>query len=280
MVDETYITIKPKLDTLRKYIAYYYFNTSEEKNYTKEYIFYPHFRNAITVYKHSKISFSDNRSTVTPNSKKALEIIYTGIHSQSRIGKIHAPFDKIGIVFQPLGINNFISESLSAIVTEDPKSDFDYFGNELNKTLEQVYALSDPKEKVYELDCFFDARIQPFKDQRLLKAIDLMFDSHLGVSEISETLNISRKTLQRLFKKHLNCAPKEFSNLIKFRKAIDIYQKQKPALTDLAYQNDYYDQSDFIKHFKKVTGFNPKQFFGNLSHLGSEDTFWTVLNSK
>lgn len=280
MVDETYITIKPKRDKVSEYIAYYYFNTSEEKNYTKEYIFYPHFRNAITVYKHSKISFSDNRSTVTPNQKKALEIIYTGIHSQSRIGKIHAPFDKIGIVFHPLGINNFISEPLSTIVTEDPKPDFDYFGNELNKTLEQVYALSNPKDKVYELDRFFEARIQPFKDQRLLKAIDLMFDRQLGVSEISETLNISRKTLQRLFKKHLNCAPKEFSNLIKFRKAIDIYQKQKPALTDLAYQNDYYDQSDFIKHFKKVTGFNPKQFFGSLSHLGSEDTFWTVLNSK
>ena len=280
MVDETYITLKPKANVLRPYIAYYYFNASEEKNYCKEYMFYPHYRNAITVYKNSEISFADNRSTVVPNPNKTFEIIYTGIHLTSRIGKIHAPFDKIGIVFQPLGMNNFIKEALSSIVTEDPKADFNYFGDAFVKTLEQVYEYADPKQKVLVLDTFFESRIQPFAETRLLKAIDLMFDDQLGILEISEALQMSRKTLHRLFQKHLNCAPKEFSNLIKFRKAINTYQEYKPALTDLAYRNDYYDQSDFIKHFKKVTGFNPKRFFGNLSHLGTEDTFWTVLNAK
>ncbi|OUS01495.1 hypothetical protein A9Q86_06870 [Flavobacteriales bacterium 33_180_T64] len=179
-----------------------------------------------------------------------------------------------------MGINNFISKPLSTIVTECPKPDFDYFGDEFKNILENVYKTTDTSEKVNLLDLFFASKIKPFDDERLLKAIHLLFEKERSIAEISETIVINRKTLLRLFKKHLNCSPKEFSNLIKFRKALNTYQEHKPALTDLAYRNDYYDQSDFIKHFKKVTGFNPKKFFTDLSHLGTEDTFWTLLNSK
>lgn len=280
MPKETYKTLKPKSDVLSKYIAYYYFNTSKENDYTKSYIFYPHYRNSITVYQNSEMSFNGNSSKVIPNKNKDFEITYTGIHPSSRTGKIIAPFNKIGIVFQPLGLNNFMVESLSSIITEVPKSNFNYFGNDFVSILDQVYKTTDFDKKVNVLDSFFELKIQPFKDNRLIEAVDLMFKGDLNVLEISEALNINRKTLLRIFNKHLNCSPKEFSNLVKFRKAINTYQEHKPALTDLAYQNDYYDQSDFIKHFKKVTGFNPKKFFGNLSHLGTEDTFWTLLKSK
>lgn len=280
MLQETYTTLKPKSDLLSKYIAYYYFNTSLEKNHTKSFIFYPHYRNSITVYKNAEITFNHNSSKVIPNKDRDFEITYTGIQSNSRTGKIIAPFDKIGIVFQPLGLNNFITEPLSTIITENPKSNFNYFGNDFVHVLNQVYKTTDFNKKVNLLDAFFMQKIEPFQDNRLIQAIDLMFKGDLSMLEISETLNISRKTLLRIFKKHLNCSPKEFANLVKFRKAINTYQEHKPTLTDLAYQNDYYDQSDFIKHFKKVTSFNPKKFFGNLSHLGTEDTFWTVLKSK
>lgn len=280
MAKETYITLKPKHEALNPYIAYYYFNASQADGYIKEYIFYPHYRNALTVYKNSEISFTAKTSMVTPKPDKPFELIYTGIHSEARTGKILAPFDKIGIVFQPLGINNLFPEALSTVIKESPTSDLNYFGSHFIETLEHVYATGQPANKVQLLNDFFVSHIHPFQEERLLKAIDLIFNKGLGVAEISDALNIHRKTLLRLFQKHLNCSPKEFSNVVKFRKAINTYQEHKPALTNLAYRNDYYDQSDFIKHFKKITGFNPKKFFSNLSHLGTEDTFWTLLNSK
>ncbi len=243
-------------------------------------MFYPHYRNALTIYNNSEISFTDKGSTVLPKADKDFEIIYTGIHLQSRTGKILAPFDKIGVVFQALGINHFIDEPLSKIMPKSPKSDFNYFGNTFHEHLDNVYNTSDLDEKVTLLDAFFESQCHPFEEQRLLHAVTFMFKEEMSIFKISEALKISRKTLLRLFQKHLNCSPKDFSNLVKFRKAIEIYQESKPSLTDLAYLNDYYDQSDFIKHFKKVTGFNPKKFFCNLSHLGTEDTFWTLLKTK
>jgi len=197
------------------------------------------------------------------------------------VGKIQTPFNKIGIVFQPLGINNFIEFPLCKVIDESPKANFDYFGDSFNITLHQVYATDIIEQKVNLLDGFFINMLNPFKEERLNDAVRLIFEKELAVQQLSDTLGMNRKTLFRLFKKHLNCAPKEFLTIVKFRKALNLYQRQdhKPQLTAFAYENEYYDQSDFIKHFKKVTGFNPKKFFSNISHLGSEDTFWTLLGN-
>lgn len=279
-VKTQYISIKPNHSDLQNYIAYYYFNYSEVEGFCKQFIFYPHYRNALTIYKNSKISFGAKSSHVTPDKNKDFEIIYTGIHLQSRTGKIEAPFNKIGIVFQALGINNFLKVPLNEVIIESPKSDFNYFGNDFNRSLETVYKTKCIDEKVNALDDFFIRELRVLKETRIIEAVNFLLNEDLTIQYLSEKLNISRKTLLRLFKKHLNCSPKEFHTLVKFRKALETYQYENPSLTDLAYSNGYYDQSDFIKHFKKVTGFNPKKFFDDLSHLGTEDTFWTVLNSK
>lgn len=276
---EHYISVKPSSKSLQKYIAYYYFNFSNQEDYKKRYIFYPHFRNAITVYKRSKISFSKTGSTVVPDASKEFEIIYTGIHNQSRIGEINAPFDKIGIVFQPLGINNFLSEPFSDVIKESPINDFNYFGHNFEIALKKVYNTNNVDEKVAALDAFFKDELNPLAETRIIKAVNYLFEEDLTIQELSEKLQLSRKTVLRLFRKHLNCSPKEFSNLVKFRKAIEIYQKGNSNFTELAHANKYYDQSDFIKHFKKATGFNPKKFFSGISHLGTEDTFWTLLKN-
>ena len=152
---EHYISVKPSSKSLQNYIAYYYFNFSNRDDYKKRYIFYPHFRNAITVYKRSKISFSKTGSIVMPDASKEFEIIYTGIHNESRTGEINAPFDKIGIVFQPLGINNFMKLPFGDVVSENPIKDFDYFGNSFEVALKKVYDTNDVDEKVAVLDAFF-----------------------------------------------------------------------------------------------------------------------------
>jgi YesN/AraC family two-component response regulator len=75
---------------------------------------------------------------------------------------------------------------------------------------------------------------------------------------------------------------KEYLDIVRFRKALNMYQtiEKKPLLTSIALENGYYDQSEFIKHFKKVTGYNPKKLFKNIQHLGNEDTFWTLIENK
>ncbi len=277
---EHYTTLKPLNSQLHGYIAYYYFDYSDKEDNQKRYIFYPHYKNALTIYKNSRVSFGKNSSTVLFDTNKEFEIIYTGIQTESRFAKINTPFNKVGIVFQPLGLNNFLGITLSEITVMNPKANFNYFGNTFEKVLKEVFEAKKDEEKVSVLDAFFVNQLNPFTEKRLIEALDLIFDQELSIQELSHHLKINRKTLFRLFKKHLNCSPKEFATIVKFRKALNLYhsKENKPQLTEVAYLNDYYDQSDFIKNFKKVTGFNPKKFFLNISHLGNQDTFWTIMD--
>jgi AraC-like DNA-binding protein len=52
---------------------------------------------------------------------------------------------------------------------------------------------------------------------------------------------------------------------------------QNSKLTDLAYQFNYYDQSDFINQFRKITGINPKNLFKKVKHFGNENLFWKKI---
>jgi AraC-like DNA-binding protein len=40
-----------------------------------------------------------------------------------------------------------------------------------------------------------------------------------------------------------------------------LLNQQAGNLTEIAYDNDYFDQSHFIKDFKEFTGVSPKEFY-------------------
>ena len=99
----------------------------------------------------------------------------------------------------------------------------------------------------------------------------------IRVEELSEELGANRKTLLRLFKKHLCCSVEEYKKLVMFRNALNYAQKagENTTLTDVALYSLYYDQAHYIKHFKSVTGQSPKALLSKLTDLGShEEVYW------
>jgi YesN/AraC family two-component response regulator len=47
-------------------------------------------------------------------------------------------------------------------------------------------------------------------------------------------------------------------------------------LTDVAYESNYYDQSYFIKEYKKLTGTKPNAFFNSVRILTEEKVIWQL----
>ena len=185
------------------------------------------------------------------------------------------------MVFNPLGINSFIKNTTLSKITERG-THFDYFGIDFEKCLDAVYKEQEIEKKVDVLNSYFTSKIENFQNDIIEKSLELIHssDEKINVKYISEKLSIHRRTLLREFNKHLCCGVKTYIDVVKFRKAFTWYQTSdiKPNISSLSYDFNYFDQSEFVKHFKKITKSNPTKLLKEIKHLGNEDTYWKVIN--
>ena len=83
------------------------------------------------------------------------------------------------------------------------------------------------------------------------------------LKELCTRQGCSQRQLQKKFKRHLGLGPKEFSIIIKLRKAIDdlaFTENSTQTLTRLAISNHFYDQAHFNHTFQSIVKTSPKKF--------------------
>ena len=283
-MNKNFITSQPQDSLVKKLIAYYYFHKNETENHREKFIYYPNYQNALTIYKQSNVKYHNNSSFAFPDKKTPFYIAFSGVENNPRVAEIKAPFNKIGVVFKPLGLNQLVKGQLASYIGSTSDKRFSYFDEDIFPTCKELYSSEKIDDKVELLDKYFSKHYLGFSESHLIKAVFLLTEAqeNINVQELALKLGIHRKTLLRIFQKHLNCTVKDYISIVKFRRALNDYQNadEKPQLIHLAYENNYYDQSEFINHFKKTTGFNPKKLLKNLEHLGNEDTFFTFLDSE
>ncbi|MFT5601214.1 MAG: AraC-like DNA-binding protein [Flavobacteriales bacterium] len=279
-MDGTFISRSPKSEKLFGFISHYYFHESKNSNDQNAFFYYPNTKNALTIYKNSKLEVVQGSHTRTTPSDPGYSFNYAQLFNSIGKAEIIGAFNRVGVVFEPMGLNHFVSEDLSNVINKGININFNYFKDSLSGVLDLVYSEENIEIKVELLDEYFISQFVGFKEKRLLQIRDMVIrsESKLTVNELSSQLDISRKTLLRMFKRHLDCTPTEYLTLMQFRKAIEIYNASKgdTSLTNVALDSLYCDQSSFIHHFKKVTNFNPKEFFKNVAQFGNHPTFWIL----
>lgn len=275
--EDNFITLKPNSEKISRYISYYYFHSSDDENYNKSFVFYPNNKHALTVYKSSEVKLDSSQSNINPSTKLNLNPIYSVNKDKSIKVNINGCFDKLGIVFNPLGINFFIDKPLNEIFTKDFNF-FPHFGEKFKEVLVEIFSEKDFQIKASLLDDFFEKQFIEFDEPILKRSVREIIKRNGGikVAELSEILDVNRKTLLRLFKKHTNMSVEEYRKMVMFRQAFNYFHQNKEnnSLTDVALFSMYYDQAHFIKHFKSITQETPTTLLSKISHLGKEDTYW------
>lgn len=268
--------MRPKDALVSKYISSYYFHSSDSADFRKKFFFYPNYRHAITIYKGSDVLFNDEGSFVNPSTVNKIGIYYSINTDKNFKVELTGIFNKIGIVFNPLGINHFTNCALSESFIP-PFGNFSHFGESFNEVLGLAFNEADAENKSALLDSFFRARYRPFEEPVVKAAVKEILESNgaVKVEELSLKTGVNRKTLLRLFKKHLCCSVEEYKKMVMFRNALNYSQQagEGITLTDVALYSLYYDQAHFIKHFKAVTTQSPKELLSTLTRLGQE-TYW------
>lgn len=81
----------------------------------------------------------------------------------------------------------------------------------------------------------------------------------IAINKYCGETGIHKSTLERLFKRHTGLTPKRLAGIIRMNHVV-IALRSGSGLTDVAYQNGYYDQAHMIHDFKKYVGVNPTSF--------------------
>jgi len=102
----------------------------------------------------------------------------------------------------------------------------------------------------------------PEVDPRLPYALQLLNSEHsISIDMLSQSLCISNRGLQKLFKKHIGMSPAYYRKIIRFNKAVQLLINDfDNSLTQVSHASGYFDQAHFIKDFREFGGISPSEF--------------------
>lgn len=95
-------------------------------------------------------------------------------------------------------------------------------------------------------------------------------DYGLTIKELAQEAHLSKFHFQRKFKKNYGLTIGQLKQQEKTTKAKALLETGKLS-TDVAYELGFFDQSHFIKYFRKMWATTPKQFDGNRFSISGEE---------
>lgn len=176
--------------------------------------------------------------------------------------------DSFAICFYPIGFINFVKTPLKNLVDkETPISEL--FGQAEALELErQMNQAIDSQQRINIIETFLLKKLNEKNTiSNIVKStVEALLKTN-GTTPINVILkdDISkRRQLERHFKKQIGISPKQLGKAIRLQATLQLLlNKKSETLTNIAYENEYFDQNHFIKDFKELVGITPKEFSGN-----------------
>lgn len=130
---------------------------------------------------------------------------------------------------------------------------------------DQLLNCSSVKEMIVALDNYFQELINSSKGISL--TIKYAYEklasdySKESIIKVQKELNITEKSLQRMFEKNIGISPNSYRRICQFNSAFtDLNLGKYSNLSDIAYNHGYADQSHFIRSFKEFTKITPSEY--------------------
>jgi AraC-like DNA-binding protein len=188
------------------------------------------------------------------------------------IGQITDPFEAkalgkgktFGVWFEPHGLSAFVkyrqSELTNSVVPLE-----DVFDVAEIQFITNYLSSANIENLLPVVNQWFENKILQPKDEtanRMLSHIllQLKTDPDIDLDAFCEQLNISRRYLEMVFSDKIGVSPRLLSRIFKFQSSLSRIQNNKKKLTELGYELDYFDQSHFIREFKRFSGLKPSDY--------------------
>ena len=186
----------------------------------------------------------------------------TGISDRFKIFKNSADTGTILVYFSEIGFTYFTSSPANELFNESISLDNIFNRNQVIETEEKLALATNDKQRIHIVQQFLLGQLRDIKNDKLIvEAVKLIYESKgtVKISELNEKLFISQSPFEKRFRRLVGTTPKKFASIVRFNCVLDDLSRIK-SLTDICYENNFFDQAHFIKDFKQYTGDTPETF--------------------
>lgn len=190
------------------------------------------------------------------------------LYGQStRYGELHfgGDFSVVGICFYPNALKTIFGldadELTNACTCLDQVARKDGF-----LLSEQLADTASLKDKISFLSAYLTVKLaknNKYEDKAMQFAISNIVQSKgcMYLPHLHTMLQLSERSFERRFKQYVGISPKLFSRISRFQASLHVLRLGSyDKLSDIAYENEYTDQSHFIRSFKEFAGCPPFRY--------------------
>lgn len=257
-----YIEFNPSAD-LKPYIQCFWLMDGGDEVINKSELIVPGIEMGIVFHLKDKVC----RIKPDGQSEKAPRSFLLGFMTNYHFMKCQGRLKIFGVRFHPYSSHLFIRSSVNNF-NNSLVGLYDIWGKAGAELEEKVIASSEVIDRtIHIIEDFLRNILQVRRKQQgdrvthsAVQSI-LVSQEETDIDVLAKKMDISTRYLHQCFSDHVGVNPKLFSKLVRFHNSVKLVeQKRKESLTSLAYECGYFDQSHFIRDFKRFSGITPGKF--------------------
>lgn len=176
-----------------------------------------------------------------------------------------AQFRTTGIYFYPHALQSVFG--MNATELTDTCVDVGEMGQQQGISLpQQLLDTASQQHQVEILSGYLSNLLRindPQADKFFPYVLSKMIESkgNISLKALQEELCMTERSFERKFRQAVGMPPKLFTRICRFQASLSqLRNGQFDKLSDIAFENDYADQSHFIRAFKEFAGFSPNKY--------------------
>lgn len=274
--------VYPVSPILKDHIYCYYCYESYDDNYQSVHSSFPHVYNALSIYSAASLEFNPQFLKAVGDGNNLPSCVLQGKRQSLLKVELKGKFKRVTIIFKPLGLNHFIRYPISKVMGKDPCLFTLWQGKAFDQVVQLLFSGKELSKQVFHLEEFLVQIYHRLDLRKLESALSLLndYDNKRTIDEIAACIDLPLRTFNRLFRLHLGVSPVTHQRISRFRQSLEskLFQDKLKKLTEISYQNSFYDQSDFIKLYRQLAGINPHALFNNVQQIGDTNLVFQFQN--
>lgn len=186
----------------------------------------------------------------------------TGITDSFKVFKNSANIGTVLVYFTETGFTHFTVHPANELFNLSLSLDNIFDRKSIAEVEEKLAFATSDKNRIKIVEQFLVSQLKDIQtDKLIVEAVKLIYQSKgsIRIKELNEKLFISQSPFEKRFRKVVGTTPKKFASIVRFNYVLDHLNETK-TLTEICYENNFFDQAHFIKDFKQFTGDTPENF--------------------